>query len=227
MTDWSTAAKHLWEHGYARLGTLLTEKECVELRLVYARPELFRSRIDMARYRFGQGEYQYFCYPLPSRVDNLRRDLYRRLAPIASDWMEALSLPFAYPEELEPFLHHCHENGQQRPTPLLLKYRAGDYNRLHQDIYGPVVFPFQVITCLSQLDAEFAGGELLLLEQQPRAQSIGHAIPMQQGESVVISTRYRPVKGAKGYYRANIRHGVSRLLSGERYTLGVIFHDAE
>jgi hypothetical protein len=191
MTDWSTATANLWEYGYARLGNLLDQDQCAELRSLYARPELFRSRIDMARYRFGQGEYQYFAYPLPSWVQGLRHEMYRNLAPVASRWMSALSLPFEYPEDLDSFLRHCHENGQQRPTPLLLKYRVGDYNRLHQDLYGPVVFPFQVITCLSQPDAEFAGGELILMEQQPRAQSIGNAIRLQQGESVVISTRYR------------------------------------
>ena len=180
----------------------------------------------MARYRFGRGEYQYFASPLPDLVAELRENLYRLLADCANQWMAALSLPGDYPASLGGFLERCHERGQNRPTPLLLHYRAGDFNCLHQDLYGDVVFPFQVVFCLSKPDVEFSGGELLLVEQQPRAQSIGHAIRMEQGEAVVITTRYRPAKGARGYYRINFRHGVSPLLSGEWYTLGIIFHDA-
>src|ERR1017187_7819431 len=216
----------LWTRGYARLGTLLDRRECEAIRSLYAQPELFRSRIDMARYRFGRGEYQYFSYPLPARIDQLRHQLYANLAPAATEWMAALRLPVEYPPQLADFLAYCHDAGQTRPTPLLLRYREGDFNCLHQDLYGDVVFPFQVITCLSRPDEDFTGGELLLVEQQPRAQSIGHAIRLEQGEAVVITTRYRPVKGTRGYYRTNFRHGVSPLLSGERYTLGIIFHDA-
>ena len=216
----------LWSRGYGRLGTLLNSRQCEELRSLYPEAELFRSRVDMARYRFGRGEYQYFANPLPSIVDTLRHGLYGQLAGAAIEWMKALRLPLGYPPGLEDFLEQCHAAGQPRPTPLLLHYTAGDFNCLHQDLYGEVFFPFQVVIGLSRPDQEFTGGELLLVEQQPRAQSIGHAIRVEQGEAVVITTRYRPVRGAHGYYRTNFRHGVSPLVSGERYTLGIIFHDA-
>jgi len=217
----------LWARGYERLGTLLNPRECQGVRGLYPQPELFRSRIDMARYRFGRGEYQYFTYPLPARIQELREDLYTQLAPTAREWMSALSLAQAYPDQLPEFLKECQAVGQVRPTPLLLRYQAGDFNCLHQDLYGEIFFPFQVIVCLSQPDAEFTGGELLLVEQQPRAQSVGRAIRLEQGEAVVITTRYRPAKGSRGYHRTNFRHGVSELLSGERYTLGIIFHDGK
>ena len=216
----------LWTLGFERLGKVLSEAECHQLRALYDKPELFRSRIDMARYRFGKGEYQYFASPLPALVADLRRALYRQLAGVANAWMEALSLAGDFPPELDPFLDRCHARDQTRPTPLLLRYRTGDFNCLHQDLYGDIVFPFQVIFCLSKPDVEFTGGELLLVEQQPRAQSIGHAIRLEQGEGMAITTRYRPVKGSRGFYRTNFRHGVSRVLSGERFTLGMIFHDA-
>ena len=180
----------------------------------------------MARYRFGRGEYQYFRDPLPAMVKALRESLYRKLVGTANEWMAALSLPGEFPSELSSFLQQCHSNGQGRPTPLLLRYQTGDFNRLHQDLYGAIAFPFQVIVCLSKPEDEFTGGELLLVEQQPRAQSTGHSIKLKQGEAVVITTRYRPVKGARGHFRTNFRHGVSRLLSGERYALGLVFHDA-
>jgi hypothetical protein len=212
--------------GYGRLGPVLSQAECEELRALYDLPDRFRSRIDMARFRFGRGEYKYFANPLPDLVAHLRETLYRELADCANQWMAALSLPGEYPASLSDFLERCHERGQNRPTPLLLHYRAGDFNCLHQDLYGDVVFPFQVVFCLSKPGVEFSGGELLLVEQQPRAQSIGHAIRMEQGEAEVITTRYRPSKGARGYYRTNFRHGVSPVLDGERYTLGIIFHDA-
>jgi hypothetical protein len=216
----------LWTRGYARLGTILDQRQCEELRSLYAQPELFRSKIDMARYRFGRGEYQYFSYPLPAVVDKLRRDLYGELLSTAKEWTAALSRQQEYPDDLSCFLEQCHSAGQTRPTPLLLHYQEGDFNCLHQDLYGEIFFPFQVVVCLSRPDQEFSGGELLLVEQQPRAQSVGHSIRLEQGEAVVITTRYRPVKGSRGYHRTNFRHGVSPLLSGERYTLGIIFHDA-
>ena len=216
----------LWTRGYHRLGAVLKQPECEVLRALYAQPELFRSRIDMARYRFGRGEYQYFSYPLPSLVEKLRRELYGQLVSTAREWTAALSRQQEYPDELACFLEQCKSAGQNRPTPLLLHYQAGDFNCLHQDLYGEIFFPFQVVVCLSRPDEEFTGGELLLVEQQPRAQSVGHCIRLEQGEAVVITTRYRPVKGSRGYFRTNFRHGVSPLLSGERYTLGIIFHDA-
>ncbi len=222
-----TAIENLWLRGYGRLGTLLTRKEAEQIRGLYDDSKTFRSRIDMARYRFGRGEYQYFAYPLPPKIDQLRHDLFAQLSPVAADWMAALSMDARYPADLDAFLEQCHAAGQPRPTPLLLRYRAGDFNCLHQDLYGDIVFPFQVVVALSRPGEEYSGGELLLVEQQPRAQSIGHSIRLEQGEAVVITTRYRPVKGSRGYYRTNMRHGVSPLLSGERYTMGIIFHDAK
>lgn len=216
----------LWSRGYTRLGSLLTARNCETIRGYYGQPELFRSRVDMARYRFGRGEYQYFGYPLPSQIDELRHQLYAGLAGPATEWMAALRQEVEYPAQLDSFLEQCHAAGQTRPTPLMLRYREGDFNCLHQDLYGEIFFPFQVVICLSQPDVEFTGGELLLVEQQPRAQSIGHAIRLEQGEAVAITTRYRPAKGVRGYHRTNFRHGVSPLLSGERHTMGLIFHDA-
>lgn len=224
--DWDEALSGLWTRGYGRLGALLSTRQCEELQALYQNAELFRSRIDMARYRFGRGEYQYFANPLPTLVEKLRHELYSQLAGTATEWMQALSLPQEYPPQLDDFIESCHTAGQQRPTPLLLHYSAGDFNCLHQDLYGEIFFPFQVVIGLSQPDRQFTGGELLLVEQQPRAQSVGHSIRIEQGEAVVITTRYRPVTGTRGYYRTNFRHGVSPLLSGERFTLGIIFHDA-
>ena len=216
----------LWTRGYSRLGILLKQRECEEIRALYAQPELFRSRIDMARYRFGRGEYQYFYYPLPAQIDELRRELYSQLVSTAREWTAALSRQQEYPEDLSCFLEQCAAAGQVRPTPLLLHYQAGDFNCLHQDLYGEIFFPFQVIVCLSKPEVEFQGGELLLVERRPRAQSVGHSIRLEQGEAIAITTRYRPVRGTRGYHRTNFRHGVSPVLSGERYTLGIIFHDA-
>jgi hypothetical protein len=214
----------LWQCGFARIGKIFSTKECEAICALYDHPESFRSRIDMARYRFGRGEYQYFNYPLPERIDALRHELYSKLAPVARDWMAALSLEAEYPDDLDAFLKTCHEAGQSRPTPLLLRYREGDFNCLHQDLYGEIVFPFQVVIGLSD---NYEGGELLLVEQRPRAQSIGHAIRLQQGEGVAITTRYRPAKGSRGFHRTNMRHGVSPITRGERFTLGIIFHDAK
>lgn len=212
--------------GYGRLGVILNQRKCEGLRGLYTRRELFRSRIDMARYRFGGGEYQYFDNPLPPLVQALRELLYSQLVGAANRWSAALRLACEFPEDLNSFQQRCHSYGQKRPPPLLLRYQTGDFNCLHQDLYGDIAFPFQVIFCLSKPDREFTGGELLLVEQQPRAQSIGHTIRLDQGEGVVITNRYRPVKGVRGYYRTNVRHGISRVLTGERYALGIIFHDA-
>lgn len=217
----------LREQGYERLGTLLTRGECEQLRALYDGGGYFRSRIEMARYRFGRGEYQYFAYPLPPVVERLRTSLYRDLVPAARAWARDLDIDAEYPDDLAAFLRVCHAAGQQRPTPLLLRYRGGDYNALHQDLYGAVFFPFQVICCLSEPGREFTGGELILVEQQPRAQSVGRAVRLEQGEAVVITTRYRAARGSRGFYRTTYRHGVSPIESGERFTLGVIFHDAE
>ena len=181
----------------------------------------------MKRYRFGQGEYQYFAYPLPPRIAELRTSLYEELVPTAREWMTALKLPTQFPGHHAEFIETCHAQQQTRPTPLLLRYRAGDFNCLHQDLYGSIFFPFQVVICLSKPQQEFTGGELMLVEQQPRAQSTGRVVPLEQGDAAIITTRYRPAQGARGFYRTNIKHGVSTILSGERYTLGVIFHDAQ
>ena len=225
--NWNDIESQLTASGFARMGQLLHCEECESLRSLYTENRHFRSRIDMVRYRFGKGEYQYFAYPLPTLVSELRSELYAGLAEPATGWMEALGKPNRFPPEHAAFLKQCAKHGQTRSTPLMLRYRTGDYNCLHQDVYGEVVFPFQVILGLSQPDREFAGGELLLVEQRPRAQSIGHVVRLEQGEAVAITTRWRPVKGSRGYYRANLRHGVSEVHSGERYTLGIIFHDGK
>lgn len=225
--DWTGAEESLWTTGFAKLGKLLNERECDDLIALYGDDARFRSRIDMERYRFGRGEYKYFANPLPDLINTLRSDLYAKLAPIAKRWMGALKTPGDYPAEHADFLDICRATGQTRPTPLLLKYGPGDYNCLHQDIYGDVVFPFQVIFSLTAPDKDFTGGELLLVEQRPRAQSIGHALLPQKGEAIVITTRWRPAKGARGFYRTALKHGVSAVHTGARFTLGVIFHDAK
>ena len=219
--------RDLLESGFARLGSLLTPDQCVALRGMYDDPEHFRSRVIMERYRFGRGEYQYFRYPLPRVVQRLRESLYSRLAPAAASWAEALSTGDTFPAAHDEFLDRCRSAGQSKPTPLLLRYASGDYNCLHQDIYGSVFFPFQVVCALSAPGEEYTGGELVLVEQQPRAQSKPQVIVLQQGEAVAITTRHRPARGARGVYRVNMRHGVSSVREGQRYTLGVIFHDAE
>ena len=216
---------NLWEQGYARLGSLLSSEACERLRLLYSNPHASAHEWRWSDIVLG-GEYQYFAYPLPALVAALRTALYPFLVDVANEWTRALSLTGEFPATLDQFLAYCHAQRQPRPTPLLLRYRAGDYNCLHQDLYGAIVFPFQVIIGLSRPGVEFTGGELLLTEQRPRAQSLGHVVQLEQGEALVIATRYRPVRGARGFYRANLRHGVSRIHSGERFTLGIIFHDA-
>jgi uncharacterized protein len=216
----------LLRDGFASLGNLLTKEQCEEVRRLYDSPEHFRTRINMAQHRFGKGEYQYFQYPLPPAIVELREGLYERLVPSARLWMGEIGLDASFPDKHVEFVEKCHIAGQTRPTPLLLRYRRGGYNCLHQDLYGPVVFPFQVIVALSA-EQEFRGGELLLVEQRPRAQSKGWVIRLEQGEGVVITTRYRPERGTRGAYRVNVRHGVSTIDEGERFILGVIFNDAE
>lgn len=225
--SWARVSENLWHDGFSRIGILLTESECQDLRSVYSDSGRFRARIDMARYRFGRGEYQYFRYPLPELVSQLREAVYECLYQTANAWMLALRISARFPEKFTAFLNQCRERGQIRPTPLLLRYRAGDFNCLHQDVYGDVVFPFQVIVALSAPNVDFRGGELLLVEQRPRAQSRGHALTLARGEAAVVSTRFRPVKGARAYYRATVRHGVSTVVSGERFTLGLVFHDSK
>ncbi len=206
---------------------LFTAAECHQLAALYEEPASFRSRIVMARHGFGRGEYQYFAYPLPSRIAALRQELYRHLVPVANRWNEALGTPTRFPETHQAFLAQCHSAGQRRPTPLLLRYEAGDFNCLHQDLYGAQVFPLQVAVLLSEPGHDFTGGEFVLTEQRPRMQSRVEVVALRQGDAVAFAVHHRPVQGSRGYYRVNLRHGVSRIRTGRRHTLGVIFHDAE
>ncbi|HEY8370860.1 MAG TPA: 2OG-Fe(II) oxygenase [Thermodesulfobacteriota bacterium] len=223
--DWAAVERSLAERGYARLPGLLTPDECAGVAALYGEADRFRSRIDMARYRFGVGEYGYFALPLPPIVQALRTHAYPPLAAVANRWMAALGARERFPGDLETFLARCHARGQRKPTPLLLRYEAGGYNCLHQDLYGDVAFPLQIAIVLSRRDVDYEGGEFLLVEQRPRAQSRGEAIAADQGEGIVFTTRYRPVRGGRGVYRVNVRHGVSTIRRGVRFTLGIIFHD--
>ena len=225
--DWAEVAQALDERGWATTPPLLTVAECAELIRLYPDERRFRSRVDMARFRFGVGEYKYFANPLPPVVRELRRHAYPHLAPIASAWETTLGTDQRYPPELDGFLAVCAEHGQTKPTPLLLRYEAGGYNCLHQDLYGDVAFPLQMTCLLSRPGVDFTGGEFLLVEQRPRAQSTGSVVPLERGRIVIFATRHRPARGTRGAYRVTLRHGVSRVVSGERYTLGVIFHDAK
>ena len=225
--DWATIRRSLDDRGYAVTPPLLTAAECRDLIALYDRRELFRNRIVMERFGYGLGEYKYFAAPLPPLVSATRTALYERLAPIASDWMRALRLGEGFPAALGDFLEICRAAGQTRPTPLMLRYEAGGYNCMHQDLYGEVFFPLQLTFVLSRRRADFDGGEFLLTEQRPRAQSRGEAIVLERGEAIIFATRWRPVRGARGHYRVNVRHGVSRLNAGRRFTLGIIFHDAK
>jgi hypothetical protein len=227
QVEWEVVARDLGERGWATTPPLLSADECAELIALYPDEARFRSRVDMARFRFGEGEYKYFASPLPPTVLALRRHAYPRLAPIADGWSVALGGKPAYPPDLDGFLAVCAERGQTKPTPLLLRYEAGGYNCLHQDLYGDVAFPLQMTCLLSRPGEDFTGGEFLLVEQRPRAQSRGEVVPLAQGQIVIFTTRDRPARGARGAYRVTLRHGVSRVTSGERYTLGVIFHDAK
>lgn len=221
----STLEEQLFEEGYARIPGALTPAQCRRLRALYEDDSLFRSRVVMERHNFGSGEYKYFAYPLPEVVREIRETLYRELAPVANRWNEMLRLPQRYPLALQQYLVECADHGQTRPTALLLRYRAGDYNCLHQDTYGELAFPFQATYFLSDR-SEYEGGEFVLVEQRPRSQSRPIVIAPEQGECIVIPNRYRPVQGKNGVYRTVFRHGVSEIRSGERYALGVILHDA-
>lgn len=226
-SDWPRVANELDAQGFAILPKLLTGAECTDMAALYARPDLFRSHIVMARHGFGRGEYRYFAYPLPALVHGLRTALYPHLAPIANRWHERLAIDVRFPADHAAFVERCHRAGQTRPTPLLLQYGADDYNCLHQDLYGEHVFPLQVAVLLSEPDEDFAGGEFVLVEQRPRMQSRAEVVPLRKGDAVVFAVNFRPVRGTRGDYRVNLRHGVSRLRSGHRHTLGIIFHDAK
>jgi len=223
---WDRIESDLDSLGYGITGPLLTAKTCRALTALYEEHQRFRSRVVMQRHSFGSGEYQYFANPLPEVVADLRRAAYPRLALIANRWSKELGLNVAYPTTLNKFLRRCHDAGQQRPTPLLLKYGPDDYNRLHQDLYGPLHFPLQMAILLSNPTQDFSGGEFLITEQRPRTQSRAEVVPLRQGEAAIFPVNHRPARGGKGYYRLTMRHGVSRVRSGQRYCLGIIFHDA-
>ncbi len=225
--DWDRIRSEIALDGFARVPDLLAREECLELASLFDTEQLFRAHIDMARYRYGEGEYRYFSYPLPRLVAELRASLYPRLAAIANEWRSALGSEERYPDQLETFLARCHDAGQTRPTPLLLRYSVDGYNCLHQDRYGEVFFPLQVACLLSRPRKDFEGGEFLLVEQRPRIQSRGEAISLEAGEGIIFPNTERPVQGKRGYYRTQFRHGVSRIRSGNRTALGIIFHDAE
>ena len=225
--DWKAIEASLWERGYVKIDPLITAEECNDLVALYSKDQLFRSRIDMKRFRFGEGEYKYFMYPLPPLVQTLRDEIYPHLAVTANAWAQALGQSDRYPLSHDKLLAFCRRHKQTKATPLLLRYAAGGYNCLHQDLYGEVAFPLQLTVFLSRPGRDFSGGEFLLVEQRPRAQSRGEVLAPEQGAIVIFTTRYRPMQGTRGYYRVNMRHGVSTVHSGSRHTLGIIFHDAK
>lgn len=224
--DWTEAEQGLDAQGWAALPGLLTREQCADAAALWDREQGFRSRVTMARHGFGEGEYRYFAYPLPSLFARLRELLYERLAPTANRWADALGSDARYPDRHAEYLARCHWAGQTRPTPLILRYEAGGWNALHQDLYGPNVFPIQAAILLSRPGEDFGGGEFLLTEQRPRMQSRGTVVPLGQGDAVLFAVNHRPVRGTRGWYRTAMRHGVSIIRSGERRTLGIIFHDA-
>ena len=223
--DWNSLESGLLGDGFMLVQKFLVPDECMELRKLYDGDEIFRSRVVMERHNFGRGEYKYFAYPLPETIRELRESFYEKLAPIANRWNERLGIAARYPEHQQQFLDFCLDAEQSRPTALLLRYRAGDYNCMHQDLYGELAFPFQLTFFLSSRD-EYEGGEFVLMEQRPRAQTRPIVLQPDRGDFVIIPNRYRPVEGSRGFYRTTFRHGVSEVHSGERFTLGIIFHDA-
>ena len=226
--DWEAAGNSLCGRGHAVTPPILSPEECISLVAMYAEASRFRSQIVMERYRFGVGDYKYFGHPLPEIVSSLRTSAYPHLAKVANHWADLLGDERPrFPPEHEAFMRICHQAGQIKPTPLLLHYEAGGYNCLHQDIYGEIAFPLQMVFLLGQPGRVWEGGEFLLVEQQPRAQSRAEVVHADQGQAIIFTTRYRPVRGTRGYYRVNVKHGVSRVDRGTRYTLGIIFHDAK
>ena len=224
--DWAKAAGELNEAGWSMLRGVLTAREAAAIAAMYAGDVKFRSTVVMARHGFGRGEYKYFSYPLPPLVAELRASIYPHLSSIANHWNELMGIDGRFPDAHEEFIARCHKAGQTRPTPLLLQYGEGDYNALHQDLYGEHVFPLQIAFLLSEPGTDFTGGEFVLTEQRPRMQTRAEVVPLRRGDAVIFAVHHRPHKGSKGYYRVNMRHGVSRIRSGHRHTLGVIFHDA-
>jgi uncharacterized protein len=225
--DWQQIATDLDAHGCAIMSAMLSQEDCEAIASSYANDGLFRSRVVMARHGFGRGEYKYFRYPLPEEISEFRSALYPPLSRIANRWNENMGINVRYPDDHAKFLDRCHEAGQVQPTPLLLRYGVGDYNCLHQDVYGEHVFPLQIAFLLSAPQHDFTGGEFVLTEQRPRMQSRAEVVPLTQGDGVIFPVYHRPVQGTKGFYRVNMRHGVSRLRSGNRHTLGIIFHDGK
>jgi len=225
--DWARVARDLDARGSAVIENILPPQECRELAGLYPNDLRFRSRIVMGRHGFGSGEYKYFRYPLPETIARLRTGIYPHLAPIANRWNQALGIAVRYPAAHQDFLSRCHAAGQKKPTPLLLQYEAEDYNCLHQDLYGEHVFPLQLAILLSEPGRDFTGGEFVMTEQRPRMQSRAEVVPLRQGDGVVFAVQHRPVQGTRGVYRVTLRHGVSRIRTGRRYTVGIIFHDAE
>jgi len=225
--DWVGVSQDLDEQGSAMIDQLLSADECRAISSLYPEDGAFRSKVVMGRHGFGRGEYKYFSYPLPDLIAGLRTAVYPRLVPIANRWNTAMGIDVRYPEQHADFIERCHQAGQVRPTPLLLQYGAGDYNCLHQDLYGEHVFPLQLAILLSEPGKDFTGGEFVMTEQRPRMQSRPMVVPLRQGDGVVFAVHNRPVQGTRGFYRVNLRHGVSRIHSGHRYTVGIIFHDAQ
>ena len=226
QVNWDAVSSDLKENGWSMLKRVLTPSDAAAVAAMYSRATGFRSTVVMARHGFGRGEYKYFSYPLPPLVADLRASLYPRLYSIANDWNELMGIDVRFPAAHDEFIARCHTAGQSRPTPLLLQYGEGDYNALHQDLYGEHVFPLQVAFLLSEPGEDFTGGEFVLTEQRPRMQTRAEVVPLRKGDAVIFAVRHRPQKGSKGHYRVNMRHGVSRIRSGRRHTLGVIFHDA-
>ncbi len=225
--DWATHSTELDNHGATLLKGLLTPEECGALAGMYDQDDIYRSKIVMSRHGFGRGEYKYWSYPLPSAVADLRSSLYPPLAEVANRWNSAMKIDQSYPSKHEDYLEQCHQAGQTRPTPLLLSYNEGDWNALHQDLYGENAFPIQVAFLLSKPGHDFTGGEFVIVEQRPRMQSRAEVVSLQQGDGVAFAVSHRPVQGTRGWYRVNMRHGVSRLRSGHRNTMGIIFHDGK
>ncbi|HMJ69294.1 MAG TPA: 2OG-Fe(II) oxygenase [Cyclobacteriaceae bacterium] len=227
MKDWGQICDSLNTQGFARINKAITDTECRQLIDGYFNDSLYRSTIDMKRYRFGEGQYRYFNYPLPSLIQEIRTEYYGPLAKLANEWNEKLSIDVKYPDTHAEFIEVCHKAQQLRPTPLILRYEAGGHNTLHQDLYGDIYFPFQVVFMLTQAGKDHEGGEFVLTEQVPRAQSVARVVAADKGDAVIFTTNFRPVNGARGYYRAKLKHGVSMVLSGKRYAMGVIFHDGK
>jgi hypothetical protein len=225
--NWDSVHSSLNEKGRAVIPGVLSSDECEQIMGFYDDADLYRNIINMERYRFGKGEYKYFSYPLPPAIQQLRESLYGPLVPLANQWMNAVGIPDTYPVSHSELIRQCQAKGQSRPTPLILNYQAGGFNTLHQDLYGEVYFPFQAVIVLNQHGRDFEGGEFVMTEQVPRAQSKAQVITLNQGDAMIFTTHFRPVKGTKGYYRAAMKHGISEVRSGERYALGIIFHDAK